>query len=267
MSKHWKFVLVAAVLATFRAHAQSAPPALQWHVENRFPMLQVDAFKEVEKMWASSPNKSMWGFIVHRLETLENGPREAFVLVDPRKANSASNAATDDRVLVRLDANVPDSAACRWSVSPAPLKAPDEGKCSDTLEISRNSPTSVSVQHAEGSASVVVEVDDIVVVAMGDSYASGEGSPDRPAIYKGFSTPKRNDWFHAGAIPARGTVEPAMWLDETCHRSMLSWPVLSSLRLALEHPKAVVRLVNVACSGAKFIDGIFFAQAQEDKLG
>jgi hypothetical protein len=261
MLRIWHFVLLVAVCAAFKAHAQGIPVTLQWHVENRFPVLETHAFKELEEMWKNSKKRTMWEFIVHRLDELENGPREAFVLINPKYANRASSAATTDHVWIRLEAKVPDNSTCEWTISPTPLKAPNDGNCSTSIKIRRNTTTRVSVHHAEGSASTVIEVSDVVIVAMGDSYASGEGSPDKPAIYSGFKeTPRRNDWFSAGGIPSKGTVEPAVWFDETCHRSLLSWPVLSSLRLALDHPHAIVRLVNVTCSGATFMDGFFLAQ-------
>lgn len=126
--------------------------------------------------------------------------------------------------------------------------------------MNRRAATNVQVLDSEGrSAGMNIEIKEVVLVAMGDSYASGEGSPDRPAIYPKRATPSTNDWFmHSVALSS--TPE---WLDRDCHRSLLSWPVLAALRVALENPDVVVKLHNVTCSGAEFLDGLFTAQRKK----
>lgn len=261
--------LVAALLCVQGqpTRAQAPPSALSWRVDNRFPVLTNGAFRDVEKAWNDSKEQSMWRFIVHRLKTVEEANGQQYVLVDPKLASPAPGAATTNTVSIRLETGPSPEGNCSWTVQPAPVKAPRDGQCFTTAVIARNTPTTVTVRRGAEVSTAVIDVDEIVVVAMGDSYSSGEGSPDMPAKYEGFDTPPRNNWFLAGGVPSRGKVVPAEWFDETCHRSLLSWPVLASLRLALEHPKAVVRLVNVTCSGAEFMDGLFVAQEKAPILG
>jgi hypothetical protein len=113
-----------------------------------------------------------------------------------------------------------------------------------------------------------------VVVALGDSYASGEGNPDVPAVYnvplhkegrQGTRWPFLHDFCGVSGGCSNGSIarEPgAVWWDRECHRSLVSWPILSTLWRALDdevkHTRHVV--LSYACSGALIDDGGFFAQ-------
>jgi hypothetical protein len=248
-----------ALVLTIAAQGAHSQARLEWNVVNRFPILSTAGFEEIESAWRAASKRTMWDFINARLRAKASGnlTRMDFLLIDPAKASSAPNAAIGDLVTVRLDAGVRD-VSCRWTVSPSPFISPVEAQCDTVMTIRRGQPTEVSVSSSEGTSRAMVDVQDVVVAAMGDSYASGEGSPDRPAIYApGARTPPRNDWFKSTSFQPQ---QAAVWLDPVCHRSLLSWPVLATLRLALEHPKAVVRLVDVSCSGAEFLDGFFISQ-------
>lgn len=107
-----------------------------------------------------------------------------------------------------------------------------------------------------------IEVVDRLVVGLGDSYASGEGNPDRPARFTQGETER-------DALPAllrlnipaavRGTRRPqkdrdaegeARWLDRRCHRSMYSYQFKTALQMALTNPQEAVTFVSYSCSGA-----------------
>lgn len=92
---------------------------------------------------------------------------------------------------------------------------------------------------------------DTLVVALGDSYISGEGNPDVPSVITNEPLPvfERASWG-AKLSEARREYQPASWWDEPCHRSLLSWPVLSSLAYAAKRPREAVTLVHLGCSGA-----------------
>ncbi len=76
---------------------------------------------------------------------------------------------------------------------------------------------------------------DLLVVGMGDSYASGEGNPD-----------VKEGWF-----TTLFSFTGAKWLDKKCHRSLFSWQSLVAARLALEDRHRSVTFVSYACSGAE----------------
>jgi hypothetical protein len=115
-----------------------------------------------------------------------------------------------------------------------------------------------------------VQVTDILIAAMGDSFASGEGNPDVPVR---FSRERAADYVKGkgsdlAGYPARigswRTIgdkqfikENARWLDQACHRSLYSQQMRAALQLAVENPHRAVTFVGVACSGAEVTAGLF----------
>lgn len=84
---------------------------------------------------------------------------------------------------------------------------------------------------------------DFLLVIAGDSYASGEGNPDRPC--------------GGPSLLSCGT--PALWMDEECHRSFWSAGMQTALRMIRqdrEQRHGAYTVVNVACSGAGLGEGI-----------
>ena len=92
------------------------------------------------------------------------------------------------------------------------------------------------------SASVTAAVSNILMVAFGDSYASGEGNP-------------RNveSWLAEGGLLSRFT---PYWDDDPCNRSTRGAPAQAALALEKSSPKTSVTLVDVACSGATVAAGV-----------
>ena len=77
---------------------------------------------------------------------------------------------------------------------------------------------------ATNATSQIVTLRDKLVVAVGDSFASGEGNPE-----------SQND------VPD--------WIDEQCHRSDAAWP--ARVARSLENRSTVVTFLTFACSGAE----------------
>ncbi|MEI7744174.1 MAG: hypothetical protein WCK58_10575, partial [Chloroflexota bacterium] len=77
-----------------------------------------------------------------------------------------------------------------------------------------------------------VQVDDLLVVSIGDSVASGEGNPDIPG----------------GSAALDGN---ATWQDRQCDRSAKSGPALAARQLEESDPHTSVTFVHLACSGAR----------------
>jgi lysophospholipase L1-like esterase len=94
------------------------------------------------------------------------------------------------------------------------------------------------------------EVNDLVVLALGDSYASGEGSTDLPidgetsALWADSSDPDV-EAFHALA-----------------HRSSVGWPVHVALALEDASPHTSVTFVNLTSSGARIDRGVVGERSQ-----
>ncbi len=100
---------------------------------------------------------------------------------------------------------------------------------------------------------VKAAVSNILMVALGDSYASGEGNP-------------RNveSWLTEGGLLSRFT---PYWDDDPCNRSTRGAPAQAALALEQSSPKTSVTLVDVACSGATVAAGVLgpFAAVGQSK--
>lgn len=108
----------------------------------------------------------------------------------------------------------------------------------------RSIPVSYRLAGAAEAAQVPARVpEDYLFVIAGDSYASGEGNPDRPCSRRSLLT--------------CGT--PALWMDEECHRSFWSAGMRTALRMIQEDRagrRGAYTVVNVACSGAGMAEGV-----------
>lgn len=91
---------------------------------------------------------------------------------------------------------------------------------------------------------MTADVRNILVVALGDSYASGEGNPRNVEA-----------WLREGA-----PFTP-YWDDDPCNRSVLGAPSRAALTLEQSSPRTSVTLVNVTCSGATVARGILGPQS------
>lgn len=94
----------------------------------------------------------------------------------------------------------------------------------------------------------VIEVRDLLIFGLGDSYGSGEGSPDV------------NDFDEGGV----------QWQNKRCHRSAQSAQVRAARMIEEADPHSSVTFVHLACSGGRIYeallesyDGIDFAPEDE----
>lgn len=103
-------------------------------------------------------------------------------------------------------------------------------------------------EHQTNSAQEeAIKIKDILIVAIGDSYGSGEGVPH--LFYK---KPRSN-----GIGPSVGETSPVWW-DQRCHRSLFSPAAIAAAELASANPHDSVTLVSFTCSGADLkTEGMF----------
>ena len=122
-------------------------------------------------------------------------------------------------------------------------------------------------------AETIIKVEDLLIVAIGDSFASGEGNPDQPAE---FSHERSIDYGTApgglklAGYPARvgewaDVGDKAFldagprWLSPACHRSLYAYSTRTALQLAIEEPHRSVTYANFACAGAEVVYGLMIA--------
>jgi hypothetical protein len=95
-----------------------------------------------------------------------------------------------------------------------------------------------------------IKIKDKLIVGLGDSYASGEGNPDKPVEFR--QNRNEPDFLYPLGFrrsPLRDSNSDAAWLDRRCHRSMYSYQFKTALQVALDNPQEAVTYVSYACSG------------------
>jgi lysophospholipase L1-like esterase len=91
-------------------------------------------------------------------------------------------------------------------------------------------------------SSITAQVSNLLLVAFGDSFASGEGNPRNVEAWQ-----ERGGPF----TPFR-----PYWDDDACHRSTRGAPAQAALALEKASPFTSVTLIHVACSGATMATGV-----------
>lgn len=113
-----------------------------------------------------------------------------------------------------------------------------------------------------------IKIDDVLVIGLGDSFASGEGNPDVP-VKLAWSTLVMSDPITAGDTahdqttsgPVRkraGDYFASQWIDRSCHRSAYSFQLRSALHLALSNSQRAITFLGYSCSGAEINEGLLF---------
>ena len=182
--------------------------------------------------------------------------------------------------LVRVElTDLPDAATveCTW------LTAPSGGRqrggainkrCDEAVEIDIPYPAGATLTVEVGGRQIAagaIKVQDVFIVGLGDSFASGEGNPDAPVRFSnertadyGLRTPgvtlggypaRVGDWQQIG--DRKFITENAQWVDQACHRSLYSHQLRTALQLAIEEPHRAVTFAGFACSGAETTFGLF----------
>ena len=172
----------------------------------------------------------------------------------------------------------PDTVACTWSTAPLGGKSlrgeVREAPCSKPVTLKVPYPDGARVNVEIGGRKVAASeilVQDLLIVGMGDSFASGEGNPDMPVKfsrdrgmdYKGIGAKGNLSGYPARVGPWREIADKAFiksnakWLDQACHRSMYSHQLRAALQIAIEDPHRVVTYAGFGCSGAEVTSGLF----------
>ena len=145
---------------------------------------------------------------------------------------------------------------CHWHVGDAPeQQAPCDQPVRATVPYPDGATIAVNVD-GERPISVDAKVKDVMVLGLGDSFASGEGNPDVP-VQLDESARVQNIYPARTTGAASGS---ARWLDKMCHRSLYSYQMRAALQIALENPHGAVTFLGYACSGATVDKGIIGPQ-------
>jgi lysophospholipase L1-like esterase len=242
---------VLAVMST--SHAQSTDPlqpSFSWTMEPRFGAdADGDGRIEIENTPEYAHNS-----------TVPCGERCANPRFSVRLAAAPTPAdlgVPESFISYEWDIAGPSGRGIYRSLRPETTVRLAEGRYTAVLEVRLWLPWGTATATTGGA----IEVDDLVVVALGDSYASGEGSPEEPAGPDG---------------------EPAVWADASdtdreaeharAHRSTVGWPVRVALGLEDASAATSVTFVNLTSSGARIDRGVLGSRddldlpAQVDQL-
>ncbi|MEL6736124.1 MAG: hypothetical protein AAFO98_09635 [Pseudomonadota bacterium] len=96
-----------------------------------------------------------------------------------------------------------------------------------------------TVLHRSGD--MPFRVDDRIVIALGDSFGSGEGNPHT---------------HDPLALANSKDKKPPRWLDPRCHRSLLSSSIQATTILSEDYRDTSFSVANFACSGAETTTGL-----------
>jgi hypothetical protein len=103
-----------------------------------------------------------------------------------------------------------------------------------------------------GTFEQTVTVKDKLIVAIGDSYGSGEGNPDKPQTYEYRTYPDPLSGMQVRYV----VKERPKWADQRCHRSSYAGPAQAARDLEYADPHSSVTFVFLACSGAGIQSGL-----------
>lgn len=270
--------LVALALASCAGAAQAqcrTDSRVDWRVEGRFRLTDYDAEGRtrtdalLEQIRSDQGGRSMSEaydqIIASVVATPDHTGLYEHTFYD-RRTETYRRTTPDGRSFLAADADdirirVPaQTGACRWSAGES--SGTFDCAVGETVRIPRSeTPMPVTVTlPGGGTADACVQVRDTLVLAFGDSFAAGEGNPDRPADWAQLPDPRYRprgrseiDWW--SKRPGLPALASAQWWDNTCHRSLLSQHAQAAIAMAARDPHGVVTFVSFACSGGTVLDG------------
>lgn len=173
----------------------------------------------------------------------------------------------DISTTVAVAAYVPSNEQCRWTYRGQEVTQ----RCDEDFEFQVPiSGATVRVAFGGREIEELIKPRHIVIVGLGDSYASGEGNPDYPGEWKPNQVlPGNNELEWLVDYTSRLISPPEAlgaktnhWVDDTCHRSFYSHQSLTALKVASENKHSYVSFLHYACTGAEAFDGLLAPQYQ-----
>lgn len=231
---------------------------IQWKVENRFPLF-IDA-RDFHNLELAFGTGSAVDFLAKNSSIINFRQ----ILPIHRTAWQSDSRTYDSTILFRHEHIVrfsfvesPVSGQCTWQFN----SETHSGTCDGiTLPIVEGRPFFIALIKDGTQVATLNEKNGIqvkMILAVGDSFGSGEGNPDHPTLLKN-PVHLNEKWFVKNSNLV--VEKDALWWDKACHRSLLSWQALYAMRQAISDPHRVVRFASFSCSGAEIYDGFLNPQ-------
>jgi hypothetical protein len=288
--------LCALVALTVLAAVPASAAEILWRLDNPFRLfteaeathVHRDVFEQLTEAEKLEPIVSAERRLMEKFPF--GWARESFATTCWDRDNAVYGACGNDqgyvnpkshRVLVQVDHPELVEGDCDWSVVNGTGADDAEEQhvhvgCGGQVALDIPYPTGALVRVTANGLSVgetIIKVDDILVVAIGDSFGSGEGNPDQAVE---FSRDRTIDYgkgpggVELAGYPARvgdwGSIGDKTflsggprWLSPACHRSLYAYSTRTALQLALDNPHRAVTYANFACAGAEIVYGLLVA--------
>jgi PKD repeat protein len=142
------------------------------------------------------------------------------------------------------DLGAPVNSTYQWEIDGAAVSQPTTSPTlTHDFTDQRTYDVKLTVTAPDGTQTISqgpVTVKDLLIVSIGDSFASGQGNPD---------------------IPKQGNT-PAKWVDRPCARSADAGPAQAARSIEEADPHTSVTFVSLACTGAKIKSGLLEQQVE-----
>lgn len=138
---------------------------------------------------------------------------------------------------------MPGNSIYKWDVDGVMVSSPNLTVCTFAHEFASQGTYAVklTITAPDGAVTIAdspVTVKDLLIVSIGDSFASGQGNPD---------------------IPRKGSA-PAKWVDKLCARSAFAGPAQAALSIEEADPHTSITFISFACTGARITNGLLEPQ-------
>jgi lysophospholipase L1-like esterase len=247
--------LLVSCATSLGTPAAATPLQLDWRVVNNFALIRGQAtqdrfareaevyiacIRKTGSTTACSERHPAEGLTTQRYPVRFDARAFRFQddLLRPTRGVHNDRLSTAERVDVLVTVEgAPADATCTWTLDDHTFRDQPCDRLAITTQIDDESTIVVRV---DGSPDVqgrtMIKVRRVIVLALGDSFMSGEGNPH----------------IRRRVTPLRGE----HWLEARCHRSLLAASSLAMLRWADDNPQVYVAYLNLACSGATVETGL-----------
>jgi len=271
-----RIIFAALIGMTFCCPASATESPIEWQVAVPYSLLdEADRLSEADRVdvrWqqiAPTTGESMTDWVNRlTLDFSETSPFDLFgsfnATVDPwieSEARYDRKYVFPESTRIRVRSIDDLQGRCSWRIERG-NQAAVEAPCTESVVLDRVLlGTNVIVRRSidsgvEHREPILIETRRIL--ALGDSYASGEGNPDAPTRWAQTSVEDTGlKWLDDKKLRSAD----ARWWDNDCHRSFWSNQNLAAMWVASRHPKTHWVFMQYSCSGAEILDGMMVAQS------
>ncbi|MFJ3044375.1 hypothetical protein ACIPEN_00970 [Herbaspirillum chlorophenolicum] len=233
---------------------------MEWKVSNPFPFIK---------------SKDQVDLLVAGLQEIEGssnfGPYSDAVKAsyrntewNPDSGQYNKSYIHSDQIAIEIRLNSASGDSCKWSTKYQSVSQTCDKPVVLNIDSTESDNVALDISGEHYTYSIKPTIN--IILALGDSFAAGEGNPDRPSTYDLAKITNKGERNSQRRWPSQykfSAVETADWNDPKFHRSLYSWQFLSALKQSTKAPHTVTKFVSYSCSGAEIFDGLFTRQIKD----